>query len=731
MTDLARRCLIVAILVSPPFAAHALETGASDLETLFGKEAVTGLAAPRVEWRPGRETVVWIDRTDAENSVLVEFDPADATVRKILDDAALATVWGDRTGAAPVLGDPVWRPDGGALLLGDTEDRFLYDFSAGSLTRLNAGEGTELSARFAPDGRRIAWVRDNDVWVYDLEAKTEIRLSDDGSETVFNGVLDWVYEEELAGRHGRAFEWSDDGSAIVWLRLDDGEIPVYHLVDLLDTHSRVTEQRYPVPGDPSPSPSLHLARFAESTESPELETIEFETPLPYVPRFGFTPDGDLWYQQIDRSQDNLQLVRVDLEDGSRTVLVDETDVHWIEPVDGLRFLPGGELLWSSRRGGFAHLSLVRQDGSSVDLSPGPWDVTALVGVDPDTRHAWYQAARPNATERRLVRVDLASRAALEITPTPGTHSAELSTSGGRLLVTSSSIATPPSRRVVNGDGSGSVEVPVDDPIPRIDYAAQRFVEIATDDGLSLTALLWLPPGFDETVRHPVVVYTYGGPHAQVARNEWPTTSRYFNHALANRGFVVLALDNRGSAARGRDFEGAIDGALGSSQLPDQLAGVAWLREQPWADPARIGIWGWSYGGYMTIYALTHAPGVFAAGAAVAPVTDWRLYDSIYTERYMDTPETNPAGYAAGSVLDAVAELGDPLLVIHGTGDDNVHIQHTLQFADRAWRAGVRFDLMVFPNLAHGIDAPGSHLQVFSAIADFFQEHLMEQGETEP
>jgi dipeptidyl-peptidase-4 len=230
-------------------------------------------------------------------------------------------------------------------------------------------------------------------------------------------------------------------------------------------------------------------------------------------------------------------------------------------------------------------------------------------------------------------------------------------------------------------------------------------------------------GFDPARRYPVVVYTYGGPNAQVVLDARPSTSGRFNHWLATRGFVVFALDNRGSSARGRAFEGAVDRALGSSQLPDQLAGVRWLGEQPWVDPDRIGIWGWSYGGYMTIYALTHAPESFAAGVAVAPVTDWRLYDSIYTERYMGTPDENPEGYAMGSVLGSVANLVDPLLVIHGTGDDNVHVQHTLQLADRAWRAGVRFDLMLFPNLTHGIHAPGSHLQVFGAIADYFERHL--------
>jgi len=726
MTDPARRCLLIAILVFLPAGAHAGETGPSDLETLFGFNAAAEVTAPRVQWRPGRETVVWIDRSDDENSVLVEFDPVSESRRELLDDRGLATAWGDRPGAPPTLADPIWRTDGAALLLGNSEDSFLFDLATGTLTPLNTGEGAELVARFSPDGRRIAWVRDNDLWVYDLTTHSETRLSDDGSEAVFNGIFDWVYEEELAGRDGRAFAWAEDGSAIVWLRLDDSEIPVYHLVDVLNTHSRVTEQHYPTPGDPSPRPSLHIARFDGSSASPGTHVIGFDAPLPYIPRFGFTPDGALWYQQLDRSQDNLQLVRVDLDSSTRTVLVDESDVYWIEPVDGLQFLADGAFFWLSRREGFTHLYLVRPGGASVDLSPGPWDVTSIVGVDPNARNAWVQAARPSATERRLYRVDLTTGASLEITPAPGTHSAKLSPSGKRLLVSSSTVAAPPSQRVVDGDGSDPVEIPVEVPIPRIDYADQRFVEITTDDGLSLNALLWLPPDFDESTRHPVVVYTYGGPHAQVARNEWPTTSRYFNHALANRGFVVFALDNRGSAARGREFEGAIDRTLGSTQLPDQLAGVAWLEAQPWVDPARIGIWGWSYGGYMSIYALTHAPGVFAAGAAVAPVTDWRLYDSVYTERYMGTPEANPAGYAAGSVLDAVAALADPLLVIHGTGDDNVHVQHTLQFADRAWRARVRFDLMLFPNLSHGINAPGSHLQVFSAIADFFEEHLMEE-----
>lgn len=696
----------------------------SGLESVFGESAEARLYTPEVEWRPGHETVVWIDRSDASNARLMEFDPDGGDRRVLLDEDRLIALWGDRPGPSPSLDGTLWRPDGGAVLISDDEDPHLVDLRAGTITTLATGPGVEAHPRFSPDGRRLAWVRDNDLWVYDFGAQEESRLSHDGGDTVFNGVFDWVYGEELAGREGRAYEWAPDGSAIVWLRLDDGEIPVFHLVDLMATHSRVTEQRYPKPGDPSPKPSLHITRFDDSPGHSGAVEITFGEPRPYVPRFGFTPGGDLWYQEIDRAQEHLKLVRVDTGSNARCILMEESDPYWTHAVDGLHFFDDGAFLWLSRRGGHMHLWRTTADGELVELSSGPWDVTKIIGVDAENRFVWYQAARPNPMERRLYRVDLSNGETLETSTGAGTHTAELAASG-QLLVTASSLRSPPRRWVMDSSGTKGAEIPVEHPIPRIEYADHRFVDVEADDGIVLNAMLLLPPKFDESAQHPVVIYTYGGPNAQVVTDGWPRTSGLFNHVLTGLGFVVFALDNRGSAARGREFEGSTDLALGTRQLPDQLAGVEWLKNQPWVDPDRIGIWGWSYGGYMTTYALTHSPGTFAAGAAVAPVTDWRLYDSIYTERYMSTPEANPAGYAAASVIDAVGSLDDPLLVIHGTGDDNVHAQHTLQLAERAWREGVRFDLMLFPNLAHGINAPGSHLQVFSAIADFFVEHLME------
>jgi dipeptidyl-peptidase-4 len=704
------------------------EDAAVTLEDLFGHDAEDSSSPPRVDWRPGHETVVWLDPRTDTGPVLMEFEPVTGARRALLDDERMTAMWADREGSPPVLAQPTWSPSGTSMIIASEDELLLIDLTEGAVSVLATGDGVEEHTSFSPDGRRLAWVRDNDLWIYDLENGRESRLTSDGSETVFNGVFDWVYEEELAGRDGRAYEWSHDGSRLVWLRLDDERIPIHHLVDLMETHSKVTRQRYPKPGDPAPTPTLHVIRLDDDSNATEPKRVTFSDPLPYVPRFGFSPDGDLWYQVLDRAQKRLRLMRVDLDTDSTSILLDERDPFWITPVDGLRFLTDGSFLWLSRRGGFEHLYRIIPDGRAVDLSPGEWDITELVGVDADERFAWYQAARPRVVERHLFRVDVTSGATTALTAGGGSHSATVSPARAKLLVSRSGLDAPTRLRVVDSGGSGVADVPVGDPSPRFPGVGHRFVEIPADDETVLQAMLMLPPDFDETRRHPVVIYTYGGPNAQVVLDTRPRASGRFNHWLATRGFVVFALDNRGSSNRGRAFEGAVDRALGSSQLPDQLAGVGWLVDQPWVDPDRIGIWGWSYGGYMTTYALTHAPGTFAAGAAVAPVTDWRLYDSIYTERYMGSPEENPEGYAMGSVLGSVANLVDPLLVIHGTGDDNVHVQHTLQLADRAWRAGVRFDLMLFPNLAHGIRAPGSHLQVFGAIADFFERHLVEQSD---
>jgi len=705
--------------------------GRLTLERIFTtKQEPLGGRLPRnLRWRPGHEAWVMVEREGKGREAtakLVQVDAATGNSTVLVASDKLQVPDGEKATRQLHLSGFQISPDGDHLLLPDKGDLYLYSLANGTLEHLAAGEGAEEMPTFSPDGRRLAYVRDNDLYVLDIAKNQEVRLTSDGSDTVFNGTFDWVYWEELADRGGKAFAWSSDGTRLVWLRLDDSPIPPFDIVDDLGTHSTLRKQYYPKAGDPSPIPSLHVARIDESLEVTGRRTVTFTDPIPYVPRFGFTPDDQaVWYQVIDRPENNLTLMRLDLATGAAAPALTEHDPYWVEPVDMMRFLPGGSLLWASRDSGYMHLQLRSPDGTVKDLTPGDFDVTALVGVDTTAGVAYYQAARPSPLERQLYEVNLRGGAPQRITGAAGSHRGELSPGAKYLLVTSSAIDRPPHLELFSSAGKHLRTIDANEPseLAKLALGSTRFLTVPADDGTPLNAMLLTPPNFDPHHRYPVVIYTYGGPHAQVVRNGWGRSTYLFHQWLAEHGFIVFSLDNRGSFARGREFEGAVDHHLGSSQLPDQLAGVRWLKQQSYVDPDHIGIWGWSYGGYFTCYALTHAPGVFAAGVAVAPVTDWKLYDSTYTERYMGTPAENPEGYKEGSVLEKVPALEDPLLVIHGTGDDNVHFQNTLQLANAAWKAGKRFDLMLFPNLKHGIWAPGSHLQVFSAIGDFFIKHL--------
>jgi len=719
------RCLLVAVSL----ASIALAGGRLTLERIFSPPPLGGSPPEGLAWRPAHAELVWIESRgegDAAHEVLVAEDAATGARRVLLDPAALELPEGAQR---PSLDALLLSPDGQRAVLHAGERLLLAGLEGGGARVLESAGGR--FATFSPDGSRLAFVREHDLYVLDLATGREVRLTRDGSDTVRNGELDWVYWEELANRSGKAFAWSPDGRALAWLRTDDAAIPEFAIVDLLATHSRLIRQRYPKAGDPAPEVSLHVA-YLDGSGSPRA-TLALDPGVGggYLPRFGWTPDGTaLWCQLLDRAQDTLRLVRVALPSGDLRTVLTQRDPYWVEPVDLFRPLPDGRFLWGSRASGFMHLELRRADGTlERDLTPGPYEVTELVDVDPEGGRAWYVAARPSPLERRVYRVDLATGRTDEITPAPGTHAARPAPDHRFLLVTSSTIATPPRVDLVTSGGRRlrSLHEPDTAELDAGGLPEPRFLTVPADDGTPLHAMLIVPPG-GSGERHPAVVYVYGGPHAQVVRNAWGRSILLFHRWLAAHGFVVFALDNRGSAARGREFEGAVDHRLGQTELADQLAGVRWLKAQPFVDPDRIGIWGWSYGGYMTCYALTHAPGVFRAGAAVAPVTDWRLYDSIYTERYMGTPAENPDGYAAGSVLQKVSDLRDALLVIHGTGDDNVHLQNTLQLADRAWRAGRTFDLMLLPNLKHGLRAEGSHLAVFRRIARHFFRHLADRDE---
>jgi dipeptidyl-peptidase-4 len=623
-----------------------------------------------------------------------------------------------------------WSPDGSTLLLARDSGLALYDLKGHTLRSLTDGEATFPS--FSPDGRHVAFVRGGNLFVVEVQTRTTTQLTRDGADHVFNGRLDWVYQEELSNRGGQAYEWSPDGLSIAYIRLDENRVPSYPLVDFLETpHPSVHEQRYPNPGDPNAIPSVHVVDL----EGREKGKVEFPAAddLYVVPELSWLPDSQgVAYQTLDRSQTDLKARILSLPAGKTSLLFEEHDPYWINVPDRinssthatpLRFLKGGRYLWLSERSGYNHLYLgsVGHEGLTP-LTRGNWAVDGVVGVDEAGGWVYFVSSEQDARERQIDRVRLDGTGFARLTTEPGVHSGQLSPDGNHVFETRSSLVSPTSARLLSP--TGKTEVEVDEPKNRLgefDLPKAEFVEVKASDGTRLFASLLKPPNFDPKKVYPVVVRVYGGPHVQLVRNEFPRLG--VHEVLASKGFLVWTLDNRGSWGRGHAFETPIFKDMGRVELADQLEGIRYLKTLPYVDASRIGLTGWSYGGYMTLYAMTHAPGVFKCAAAGAPVVDWTLYDSIYTERYMRTPKDNPEGYKTSSPLKSASALKGYLLLIHGTADDNVHTYNTINFVHELIKSGTPYELKLGPGERHGFRAKPNQDARDLAIVSFFERHL--------
>ncbi len=616
-----------------------------------------------------------------------------------------------------------WSPDGQTLLLSLQNDLWIYRMAEGRLQRLTQGEEPEEFPTFSPDGKRVAFVRKNDLYAVELASKKETRLTTDGTEHVLNGKLDWVYEEELAGRTGRSYEWAPDGSAIAYLRLDQNRVDAYPLVDFLPVPAKVTWQRYPKSGTANAVPSFHVV----GVDAVARGEVRFDGDVYVVPAFSWTADSkSVCYRILNRAQSRQEVRLFTPSEGTSRTLFVEEDPYWVNVVEPPRFLKDGRYLWKSERDGFAHLyvgSVSASAGPPRAITRGAWVVDRVIGVDEKKGSVFFTATEEHVRRRPIYRVGLDGAGFAKLTTPKGTHSGELAPDGRYLLDTFSSLSQPPVLSLL--DASGRAIRFVDRPENRLaeyELAATEEVEVAADDGARLLARLVKPSDFDPAKKYPVIVYVYGGPHAQVVRDAWGAT-QLLDHFFASKGYLIWSLDNRGSWGQGHAWEAAIFQETGKRELADQLAGVRYLKSLPYVDPGRIGIWGWSYGGYMTLYSLTNAPDVWKCGVAGAPVTHWKFYDTIYTERYMRTPKENPKGYDASAPLTKAKDLKAKLLLIHGTADDNVHMQNTMAFVDALAKAGRPYELQVQPGQKHGFRGPASLNFRNAAIAKFFEENL--------
>lgn len=724
-----RRLAALALLVAAPLSAGKEPL---TVERIFAEPPLEGRVPRQVQWLPGGESFSYLDCqgvTDDTCTALVVEDAGHEGRRQVLVKADLTPCGQGAEAATPVLDDYVWAPSGEAVVLQGDGELFLVTLAGKGVKRLTATPAEEENPAFAPDGRWLAFVRDNDVYALELGSGREVKVSRDGGPHKLNGVLDWVYEEELAGPDTRALVWSPDSTTLAYITLDEIEVPEHPITDLLPVHPTTRAQRYPKAGDPNPVVGLAVVEVAPraSGAARRKELVWKGANAPYLARFGFTPESKrVWFQLLDRPQQCLELGFSGLGDETVTTRVVDEDAAWINLHDDLRFLADGRMLWSSERDGWRHLYLVPPgSGEPLQLTRGAWEVVGVEGVDEAGGFVYFTTTEKSPLERHLYRVRLDGRDLERLTSEEGTHSLMAAPGCSHFLDTYSRLDRPRALRLLDKRGKLVRPVASNEHPPVESYQLGHYerVSVKGSNGQSLQGMLLKPENFDATRRYPVVVYTYGGPHAQVTRDAWGGRNELFHHYLASRGILVFSLDNRGSAARGRAFERALLRRFGRAELEDQLAGVAWLRTQPFVAADRIGIWGWSYGGFMTTYAMTNAPDVFRAGAAVAPVTDWRLYDSIYTERYLKLPSDNPDGYRDSSPVTRADQLSGSLLLIHGTGDDNVHWQNTLAFVDRLYKAGKPYDLQLYANKDHGIKGQEAQTHLYRRIAEHFLRHL--------
>lgn len=754
-----RRLLSAAFLLVLGCAGASAQGRRLDVADLTAEPPIAGRPATGLVWRPRSSEFSYVVHRDADDEGLAELwldsaEPARApapAAKGAKAAPAIATSTGRRllvsTTSLAIPEDPrrhvslddyQWSPDGQALLLTGAHDLWLYRLPSGPLERLTRGVEDEEVASFSPDGSRIAFVRSHDLYVLEIASKTETRLTSDGGEAVFNGRLDWVYEEELGSRHAPAYLWSPDGRAIAYLRLDDGAVPKAPIVDYLKVPAVAAEQRYPTPGDPNPAASVRILSVAAGAEAKEVARFDAERDSYVVPGFAWTADSKaVGFRTLTRAQNHLDLRLLDVS-GSGRVLLYEDDPAWINVLDPPRFLADGRFLWRSERTGFAHLyvgSTATAAGPTgvQPITRGEWMVDHVGGVDEKRGLVYFSSTEEGARRRGLHRARLDGKGVARLTAAGGTHEPLLSPDGRFLLDTSSSFTEPPSislyavdatRAEPGGGAAKAIRVAwkPESRLAEIALGAAEDVEVTADDGAKLYARLVKPARFDPGRKYPVVVYVYGGPHGQVVRDQW-TPNSLLDRVLTDRGFLVWSLDNRGSWGRGHAWEAVLNREMGKRELADQLAGVRHLKTLPYVDGSRIGIWGGSYGGYLTLYALVNSPETWKCGVAAAPVTDWKFYDSIYTERYMKTPAENPKGYEASAPLAKAVRLKVPLLLVHGTADDNVHLQNTLAFVDALVKAGRPYELQLTPGQKHGFKGKAALDNRNRAIVSFFERNL--------
>jgi dipeptidyl-peptidase 4 len=716
-------------------AANAGTGKALSVERIYSQPSLSGRLMRGIVWAPdskqlsyfdtksaGKEarTELWVmDSTSGERRLLVSADKLETVLPVESGKATQATGLGRRPPA-----QYHWAPSGNALLFEGPTSLAWFDLKGGTGRRLVSGKEEIVDPKISPDGRYVSFIREHNLWLVTIADGKVRALTEGGTEEVRKGELDWVYPEELD--INTAYWWAPDSSAIAYLQMDERKVSQYPLVNFSSYSGEADMERYPTAG--GANPVVRVLAVSVAGGQPRVMEIGAETNI-YIPRVNWLADSKhLAIQRLNREQTVLDLLVADVGNGATHTLLTERDPYWINVNDDLHFFRDGKrFLWSSERSGYRHLYLYDLQGKQLaQLTKGDWEVTAVNAVDEAKNVVYFSATEKSPLERQVCRVSLDGFWFQRVTTSDGTHAANFSPDESAFVDTYSKAMNPPRQDVYRVDGSKVATLNENkiEELSEYRLSPVEFLTVKARDGVELNALMIKPPNFNPELKYPVLVYTYGGPHAQVVLNAWTGNNFLWHELMAQRGFIIFSLDNRGSAGRGHVFETPVHLHLGRQELSDQRDGVAYLKSLPFVDGNRIGIWGWSYGGHMTLHAMFEAGDLFKVGFAGGPVTDWLYYDTIYTERYMGLPQKNAEGYKDSSPVKHAGQLKGKLLIAHGTGDDNVHYANTLSVIDSIIAAGKYVEVMPFPGRGHGVSDTPARRVLMQRVTQFFLDNLL-------
>ena len=678
-------------------------------------------------------TFIW-PRKDAHGD-FVEwrlYDVRTGSERPLFDRAALeralitAGVAADRARDASAEEDVALDAKKTSVVIAVDDDLYVFSSATGKAVRLTKTAGKEEVPAFSPDGTRVAFVRNFDLYAVDLQG-TETRLTTDGGAQILNGKLDYVYQEEVYGRgNWKGYWWSPDSRRIAFLQLDEREVPEFTIPDHIPYRQELNVYHYPKAGDPNPGVKLFVAEVRPGAEPSrfELDNARYAGTEILIVNVDWNTRGLTWQVQ-NREQTWLDLNTADAVPGpSRTILRDTTKA-WVDPIANPTWLSDGTFLWQSERSGFRHVYHYRKDGTMLrQVTSGEWEVRDLHGAD--RQYVYFSGTERSPIGLDVYRVKLDGSGLQRLSDRTGKHAAVFNRSMTNYVDRWSDLHTPDQVRVHANTGAVArvVEANAVSVLAEYDLPRPELMQIRTRDGFVMEALMIKPPGFDPAKKYPVYQYLYGGPHAQQVRDEWRGQFMLFNRLLAQQGIVVFMCDNRTASGKGAVSSWPAWKNLGPSELRDEEDAIAWLKQQPGIDGDRILIHGWSYGGFMVLYAMTHSR-TFAAGIAGGPVADWRDYDSIYTERMLLEPQNNPEGYERSSPRFAAKDLHGNLMLMHGTTDDNVHSQNTIQFAYELQELGTPFEMMLLPRAKHTVSKKTTLYFMQKTVMNYVKRQLLE------